>query len=360
MFLAATILSIAGTVISMTMVYLERKVSADVQERFGPNRVGPFGLLQTFADAFKLLTKENLIPTKSDHFLHFLAPVIVYTGAFMPLLAISWGRKVVVADLNVGILYILAVGSLTVVGMIMAGWASNNKWSLLGGMRSAGQMLSYEIPNSLAILTVIVLAGTLNMRELIEAQSGGVQNWFVFRSPFAFVACLIFLVGSLAETNRTPFDLPEAESELVSGYLTEYSGIRWSLFMMSEYMGMFAIDAAAVTVFLGGWHSGLPGEPFMGGWHWFLIKVSALLYMQVWLRFVLPRLRVDHLMSMCWKTLVPIGFVAMLGAAGQALMGETGQLVMALCAWGLFAGFLALIGWAFTVTRHVRAAGGPA
>ncbi|OQB38680.1 MAG: NADH-quinone oxidoreductase subunit H [Candidatus Latescibacteria bacterium ADurb.Bin168] len=350
--------AIMGAVVALIMVLAERKISADIQERIGPNRVGPMGFFQTVADAVKLLTKENVLPRKADSILHYCAPTLVFTGGLLPVAAIAWSNGIVVADLNIGVLYVVGTASLGVIGRLMAGWASNNKWSLLGGMRAAGQMISYEIPNSIAILSVIVLAGTLNLQELSEAQKGGIHQWFVFRSPFAFVACLICLVSSLAEVNRTPFDLPEAESELVSGYHTEYSGIRWAIFMMSEYIGMVVVNAVAVALFFGGWNGGLPGEPLLGGWIWYLLKIAALMYCQVWVRFVLPRLRIDQLMSLCWKNLVPLGFLALLGASVQALLGPTGQHVMMVAAWLTFGGFVTLLFAAVLKTRHVPAQDG--
>ncbi|HRS95051.1 MAG TPA: NADH-quinone oxidoreductase subunit NuoH [Candidatus Latescibacteria bacterium] len=350
--------AIMGAVVALIMVLAERKISADIQERIGPNRVGPMGFFQTVADAVKLLTKENVLPRKADSILHYCAPTLVFTGALLPVAAIAWSNRIVAADLNIGVLYVVGTASFGVIGRLMAGWASNNKWSLLGGMRAAGQMISYEIPNSIAILSVIVLAGTLNLQELSEAQMGGIHQWFVFRSPFAFVACLIYLVSSLAEVNRTPFDLPEAESELVSGYHTEYSGIRWAIFMMSEYIGMVVVNAVAVALFFGGWNGGLPGEPLLGGWIWYLLKIAVLMYCQVWIRFVLPRLRIDQLMSLCWKNLVPLGFLALLGASVQALLGPTGQRVMMVAAWLVFGGFVTLLFVAVRKTRHVPAQGG--
>ena len=351
--IAAVILSAVGGLTPIIMVLAERKVSADIQDRFGPNRVGPYGVLQTVADAIKLLTKENITPAKADPFLHLMAPILVFTGAFIPLIAVPWARRIILADFNIGVLYILGVASFTVIGMLMAGWSSNNKWSLLGGMRSAAQIISYEIPNSLALLTVIVIAGTLSMNGLAEAQSGGVHRWFVFRSPFAFLAFFLYLTSSLAEANRVPFDLPEAESELVSGYHTEYSGMRWAIFMMSEYIEMLVVNSVAVTVFLGGWNGMLPGEPLMAGWLWFVLKVSALMYMQVWVRFTLPRLRVDQLMYLGWKVLLPASFVTMLGASFQAILGPMGQMVMSATAWLLFAGFVVLVVRLARATGHV-------
>jgi NADH-quinone oxidoreductase subunit H len=344
----ALVLALLGALVPIIMVWTERKVSADIQDRIGPNRAGPWGILQSIADAVKLLTKENVTPSKADHFLHLFAPIFVFAGVFAPMVAIPYAAGIVVADLNVGLLYVFSVASFSVIAIIMAGWSSNNKWSLLGAMRSAAQIISYEIPNGLAILTAIVLLGSLNLNEISEMQSGGFWTWTVFRSPFAFAAFFLYIVSSLAEANRTPFDLPEAESELVSGYHTEYSGMRWAMFMMSEYVEMFVINAVMVTIFLGGWASVLPGEPVFGGIFWFLGKTAIFMYIGVWIRFTLPRLRVDQLMYTGWKVLIPMAFVTLIGASFQALLGPTGQLVMAVITWLLVA---ATVIWVVTKVR---------
>jgi NADH-quinone oxidoreductase subunit H len=349
----ALVLALLGALVPIIMVWTERKVSADIQDRIGPNRAGPWGILQSIADAVKLLTKENVTPGKADHFLHLFAPIFVFAGVFAPMVAIPYAAGIVVADLNVGLLYVFSVASFSVIAIIMAGWSSNNKWSLLGAMRSAAQIISYEIPNGLAILTAIVLLGTLNLNEISEMQSGGFWTWTVFRSPFAFAAFFLYIVSSLAEANRTPFDLPEAESELVSGYHTEYSGMRWAMFMMSEYVEMFVINAVMVTIFLGGWASVLPGEPAFGGILWFLGKTAIFMYIGVWIRFTLPRLRVDQLMYTGWKVLIPMAFVTLIGASFQALLGPTGQLVMAVITWLLVAATLIWVVVKARATAHV-------
>ena len=349
----ALVLALVGAAVPIIMVWGERKVSADIQDRIGPNRVGKWGVLQTIADALKLLTKENVTPDRADGVLHLFAPIFVFVGVFAPMVAIPWAAGIAIADLNVGLVYIFSVASFTVIAMIMAGWASNNKWSLLGGMRAAAQIISYEIPNGLAILAALVLLGTLNMNEIAESQSGGVWTWVVFRSPFTFLAFFLYLTSSLAEANRTPFDLPEAESELVSGYHTEYSGMRWAMFMMSEYIEMFVINAVAVTVFLGGWASVVPGVPFLGGVLWFVAKVAVLMYVGIWLRFTLPRLRVDQLMYTGWKVLIPLAFVALIGASCQAVMGHTGQFAMNVITWAIFTAFVAWVVRRAVATGHV-------
>jgi NADH-quinone oxidoreductase subunit H len=240
---------------AIVMVYVERKVAAFMQDRVGPMgqgvglHAGKWGLLQTVADALKLLTKEDIIPEKADKFLFILAPFVIFIGAFIAIVAVPFGETVIVADFNIGIFYILAMGSLGVIGIIIAGWSSNNKWSLYGGMRSAAQIVSYEIPAGLSIIVIIMLTGTLSMQGIIEYQSGGMGNWIIFANPFAFIAFLIYFISVIAETNRTPFDIPEAESELVGGFHTEYSGMRWSFFFLSEYANMLVVCAVAAALF---------------------------------------------------------------------------------------------------------------
>ena len=351
----ALVVSLFAAFIPLVMVWAERKVSADIQDRIGPNRVGRWGIAQTIADTIKLIMKENITPQKADRFLHLFAPIFVFIGVFAPMAALPWAAGITVADLDVGILYIFSVASFTVIAIIMAGWASNNKWSLLGGIRSAAQIISYEIPNSLAVLTALVFLGTLNMNQIVVEQSGGLWTWTIFRSPFTFIAFFLYLVSAFAEANRTPFDLPEAESELVSGYHTEYTGMRWAMFMMSEYVELFVVTAVMVTVYLGGWASPFPGEPLIGGLFWFLLKVGVFMYSAVWVRFTLPRLRVDQLMYTGWKVLIPFGFVTLIGASIQSLMGPTVQIVMSGITWILFAVFVWWVVKLVRATGHVPA-----
>lgn len=348
----AAILVGLGALVPIVMVWGERKVSADIQDRIGPNRVGPWGLVQTIADAAKLLTKENITPQRADKFLHLLAPILIFAGVFTPMVALPFASGLAVANLDVGVLFVFGIASFAVIAMIMAGWASNNKWSLLGGIRAAAQIISYEIPNGLALLTALVLLGTLNLNEISAAQSGGIWTWTVFRSPFTFAAFFLYIVSSFAEANRTPFDLPEAESELVSGYHTEYSGMRWAMFMMSEYIELFVIMAVMVIAFFGGWASAFPGEPMFGGVFWFLGKVAVFMYVAIWVRWTLPRLRVDQLMYTGWKVLIPFGFVTLFGASIQAIMGPVAQIVMGVLTWLLFAAFVMWVVKLVRSTRH--------
>jgi NADH-quinone oxidoreductase subunit H len=302
------------------LVWLERKVSAHIQDRLGPMYVGGWhGWAQTIADALKLMLKEDIVPESTDKALFKMAPFVVFLGAFAAYVVVPFGAASFVTDLNIGILYVLAVGSLSVVGIIMAGWASNNKYSLYGGMRAAAQIISYEIPAAIAIMTVIIPVGSLSMVDIVNAQKGGLQNWFVFRNPFVFVAFIIYFVASLAEVNRTPFDIPEAESELVAGYHTEYSGMRFAFFFLAEYANMFLVAAVSTTLFLGGWTQVLPGEQLIPGPILFFLKALAVIFTQMWLRWSLPRLRVDQLMYLSWKVLLPVSFVLVLGAGWLAV-----------------------------------------
>jgi NADH-quinone oxidoreductase subunit H len=303
------------------LVWLERKVSAHIQDRLGPMYVGGWhGWAQTIADAIKLLLKEDIVPAASDKVLYKMAPFIVFLGAFAAFVVVPFGASSFVTDLNIGVLYVVALGSLSVVGIIMAGWASNNKYSLYGGVRSAAQIISYEIPAALAIMTVIIPVGSLSMVDIVNAQKGGVLHWFIFRNPFIFLGFILYFIASLAEVNRTPFDIPEAESELVAGYHTEYSGMRFAFFFLAEYANMLLVSSVATTLFLGGWTSVLPGEmQWIPGPIWFFAKVLAIVFIQMWLRWSLPRLRVDQLMYLNWKVLLPISFVLVLGVGWLAV-----------------------------------------
>ena len=300
--------------------YLERKVAADLQARIGPNRVGPFGILQFIADGLKLIMKEDIIPDNVDKKLFIIAPMIVIAGSFAAFVIIPFAEKIIIADLNIGVLYLVAVGSFVALGIIMGGWSSNNKWSLLGGMRSAAQIISYEIPGALAALNVVLITGSLSFGAIVKGQ--GPLNWFIFHNPFTFVSFFIFFISALAEVNRTPFDIPEAESEIIGGYHTEYSGMRFALFFMAEYADVFVICAISVTLFLGGWYPPfIPldsiSEPLrlLIQFGTVIAKVLLLFYVVMWLRWTLPRYRVDQLLAICWKFLTPLSFAMLLGTA---------------------------------------------
>ncbi len=302
-------------VLALFLVWLERKVSAHMQDRLGPMYVGGWhGWAQTIADGLKLLLKEDIIPGAADRFLFKAAPIIVFIASFASFVVIPFGMSSIVSDLNIGILYIVAVTSLSVVGVIMAGWASNNKYALYGGMRGAAQIVSYEIPAALAIMSIVIQVGSLSMQDIVNAQRGGIHHWFIFRNPFNFIAFFVYFLCSLAEVNRTPFDIPECESELVAGYHTEYTGFRFALFFLAEYANMFVVASIATTLFLGGWSQVLPLQhQLVPGPVLFTIKALLLVFLQMWLRWSLPRLRVDQLMYMCWKVMIPLAFVLVLG-----------------------------------------------
>jgi NADH-quinone oxidoreductase subunit H len=305
---------VAGWVAYAT--YLERKISAFMQARLGPMRVGPWGLLQPIADGIKLLTKEDFIPEKADRWIFFFAPYIAVAAAFITFSVIPFGPDwAVITDVNIGLLFVLAVSSVGVLALILAGWSSNSKYSLLGALRSSAQMISYEVAMGLALIGVLMFGRTLSLSGIVGAQQAD-SVWYLVYQPLGF---LIFLVSGIAENNRAPFDLPEAESELVAGFHTEYSGFRWSLFFMAEYAAMVIVSAVAVTVFLGGWYF-----PFVfrlteaKGYHnlyvivsllVFLVKLSAILYFYFWLRWTLPRFRYDQLMDIGWKWLIPSALI---------------------------------------------------
>ena len=329
---------IGGTVIFLIMavnaliaVYFERKISAFMQDRLGPMEVGIFGFKggkkfwggigQTLADAIKLLVKEDILPNNADKFLMILAPFIIFTGAFLTFIGLPFAQNIVISDFNIGIFYIFAMSSIGVIGVILAGWSSNNKWSLYGSMRAAAQIISYEIPIGLSLLLVVLVAGSLHLGDIVQWQAD--HRWFIFHSPFTFLAFFIFYISTIAETNRTPFDIPEAESELVAGWMTEYSGFRWALFFLSEYANMLIVSIVASIVFLGGWLSPLQifnifpdswlilDGPAMGLF-WILFKAVILIFIMMWIRWTFPRLRVDQLMYLCWKIFIPFALVNLL------------------------------------------------
>jgi len=299
--------------------WLERRVWARIQSRIGPNRVGPQGFLQWLADGLKNLLKEDIIPSAADRWLFSLAPYLVVIGFIATFAVIPFGRVLVIADLNIGILYITAVTGLVVVGTLMAGWASNNKWSLLGGIRAAAQIVSYEIPAALSIFPVVLLTGTLSMQEIILAQSWTPWSWFLFHNPFTLAAFFVFFVAALAEGNRTPFDLPEADSELVAGFCTEYSGMRYLLFFLAEWGNLYVIGAIVTTLFLGGWQvPPLTEQPVLLAalqLGTFFLKAYFFVFLSMWVRATLPRVRVDQLTTICWKYMVPMALVNIVGTA---------------------------------------------
>jgi NADH-quinone oxidoreductase subunit H len=313
--------------VGLFLVYAERKVCAFMQNRVGPNRVGPYGFFQTIADLFKLLMKELVYIKNADKLLFNIAPFIVIIASFMAIAAIPFAKGLHAIDFDIGILYVIAVSSLGVVGILLAGWSSNNKYSLIGAMRSGAQIVSYELSVGLSLLTIIILAGTMQFSAIVEGQANG---WFLFKGHIpAFIAFIIFLISSTAETNRGPFDLAEAESELTAGFHTEYSGIKFAFFFLAEYMNMFIVASIAATVFLGGW------MPFhVGAWAgfnhvmdfippfvWYIGKTFFIIWVMMWFKWTFPRLRIDQLLTLEWKYLLPINLVNILIMAFIVLMG---------------------------------------
>ena len=300
--------------------YAERKISADIQMRHGPNRVGPYGLLQFLADGVKMIMKEDIIPTESNKFLFTIAPILCLSGILATFTVLPFSSGFILSDLNIGIFYMLGVSSLVGVGIFLGGYSSNSKWSMLGGMRGASQIISYEVPVTLSILTIVLLAGGLSFKTLISGQTGFPTGWYIFHNPFTFISFFVYFISALAEANRAPFDLPEAESELVSGYHTEYSGMRFAFFALAEYMEVFVLCGAAAALFLGGYKVpfNLGGDTIIGQFLQvgaFFTKTLLLYYVVIWIRWTLPRLRVDQLMTICWKYLTPIALFNLVGTA---------------------------------------------
>jgi len=311
------IMTVFGTCFALTTI-LERKILGRMQNRYGPNRVGPCGLFQPVADGIKMLTKEDIVPFSSDQVVHFLAPLVLTIPIWLAFAVIPFGRNMTAIDLNAGLLFFFAIGSASELAVFMAGWAGQNKYSLLGAMRAVAQMISYEVPLVLAAVPVVMLAGSLSLNDIVQAQSGyiagGLPRWNVL-TPWGLAAFIMFLIAATAESNRSPFDLPEGESEIIAGYLTEYSGFKYALFFLGEYMGLFAITSLAVTLFLGGWHAPLPVLEWLPSWFWFGLKFSALIFGFIWIRATLPRLRLDQMLSLAWKFLVPLALLNLLAAA---------------------------------------------
>ncbi|MGE5424376.1 MAG: NADH-quinone oxidoreductase subunit NuoH [Syntrophothermus sp.] len=313
--------------VGLFLVYAERKVCAFMQNRLGPNRVGPLGLFQTFADFVKLLMKELIMIRNSDKLLFNIAPFIVIIASFMAIAAIPFAKGLHAIDFDIGVMYVIAVSSLGVVGVLLAGWSSNNKYSLIGAMRSGAQIISYELSVGLSLLTIVILAGTMQFSQMVEGQANG---WFIFKGHIpAFIAFIVFLIASTAETNRGPFDLAEAESELTAGFHTEYSGIKFAFFFLAEYMNMFIVASIGATIFLGGW---MPLH--IGGWAafnnimdyippfvWYIGKTAFVIFLMMWFKWTFPRLRIDQLLNLEWKYLLPINLVNILLMALIVLMG---------------------------------------
>ncbi len=313
----AAVLGVFLTLFALMSV-LERKILGRIQNRYGPNRVGPCGLFQPVADGIKMLIKEDIVPLRADKVVHFMAPILIAAAAILALGVIPYGRNMTPFVIDGGILFFFAVGSTTELAVFMAGWGSNNKFSLLGAMRAIAQMISYELPLIITVLPVIMVVGSLNPDKIVFAQRyyhfGFLPHWFVL-TPWGATAFILFFVSGLVESNRTPFDVPEGESEIVAGHMTEYSGFKYATFFLAEYLGMFAVSGLAVTLFLGGWHAPLPWLGFIPSYVWFFAKLSVLLFMFVWIRGTLPRIRVDQMMNFAWKFMLPMAFTCLVAAA---------------------------------------------
>lgn len=338
--LVATALFAFTALFTLFAVYSERKISAFIQDRLGPMEVGKYGMLQAFADILKMLQKEFIIPKASDKILFILAPIVIFVSVYLGFAALPWAPGIIPSSLNLGLFYIFAILSIETLGILMAGWGSNNKYALLGSMRSVAQMISYEIPAGVALISAIMISQSLNLQEISIKQGllstdliyflgiweiksvGGFLAWNIFQAPHLILAYVIYFIASLAECNRAPFDIPEAESELVGGFHVEYSGLRFAFIFLAEYSMMFLVGIIGVVLFLGGWNTPLPniGSAKLATWtngiawgiFWILSKTLLVVAVQIWIRWTLPRLRVDQLMSFCWKVLTPLAFFCML------------------------------------------------
>src|SRR5438034_326203 len=315
---------------------LERKILGRMQNRYGPNRVGPFGLFQPVADGIKMLIKEDIVPVRADKIVHFLAPILIAATAILALGVIPYGRNMTPFAIDGGILFFFAVGSTTELAVFMAGWGSNNKFSMLGAMRAIAQMFSYELPLIITVLPAVMVVGSLTPDRIVAAQGGYtfglVPRWFVF-TPWGAAAFILFFVSGLVESNRTPFDVPECESVIAAGIMIEYSGFKYAIFFMAEYIGMFAVSGLAAPLFLGGWHAPARVLEIIPSYVWFLVKLSALLFVYIWIRGTLPRTRIDQMMNVAWKFMLPMAFTCVIAAAvwhyaGRGLRGWLWSLVV--------------------------------
>ena len=327
---------------------LERKILGRMQNRYGPNRVGPFGLFQPVADGIKMLIKEDIVPARADKVVHFLAPILIAATAILALGVIPYGRNMTPFAIDGGILFFFAVGSTTELAVFMAGWGSNNKFSMLGAMRAIAQMISYELPLIITTFPVVMVVGALSPDAIVAAQNGYsfgvVPHWFV-TTPWGAAAFILFFVSGLVESNRTPFDVPEGESEIVAGHMTEYSGFKYATFFMAEYIGMFAISGLSVTLFLGGWHAPGRAVDFLPSYVWFFTKLSALLFVYIWVRGTLPRTRIDQIMNFAWKFVLPMAFACIIAAAvwhyaGRGLRGWLWSLLVIITVYTMLSAVL--------------------
>jgi len=318
----SSIMAVFGLLFGLTTV-VERKTIGRIQNRYGPNRVGLpftdlrlFGFGQFIADGIKALTKEDVVPRAADQVVHFLAPLILIVPVFLAFSVVPVGRNMVPIDIDAGVLFFFAVGAGTELAVFTAGWSSRNKYSLLGAMRAIAQMISYEVPLIISTITVVMLVGSLSTVKIVEAQadySGQLPQWHVF-TPWGFAGFVLFLIAAMAESNRSPFDLPEGESEIVAGYFIEYSGFKFAVFFLAEYLGMFAISGMAITLFLGGWTAPLALLDWLPSWLWFFGKLMALIFLFIWIRGTVPRLRIDQLMHFAWKFMLPMALINIVAA----------------------------------------------
>ena len=354
---AGVLLSVAAIVclfpalFALTTVF-ERKGLARIQNRIGPNRVGPFGLFQPIADGIKSLTKEDIVPSSADAVVHFLAPVLLVVTVFMGFAVLPMGRNMVLVDLDAGLLFYFAMGASTELAVFMAGWSSRNKYSLLGAMRAVAQMISYEVPLLLSSVAVVMITGSLSLTKIVEAQNQytwGLPHWYIF-TPWGFAGFVMYAIATTAETNRSPFDLPEGESELVAGYHTEYSGFKFALFFLGEYVAMFSISGLGTTLFLGGWSAPCSFLTWIPSWIWFFSKLMLSIFVFIWMRGTLPRLRQDQLMNFAWKFVLPMCLVNLLAAGLWRFMGD-GWLRWVVCSTILIAAYA---GMGFAEMRRQR------
>jgi NADH-quinone oxidoreductase subunit H len=339
---AAAIIAVFAALFALTTL-LERKGLGRLQNRYGPNRVGPFGLLQPLADGLKMLTKEDIVPHQADRVVHFLAPLALVVPVLLAYAVLPFGRRLVAVDFDGGLLFFFAAGATTEVAVFMAGWSSRNKYSLLGAMRAIAQMISYEVPLVLAALGVVMVAGSLSLVEIVESQAGyrwgWLARWHVF-TPWGLAGLVWFTIAATAESNRSPFDLPEGESEIIAGHLVEYSGFKYALFFLGEYLGLFAVSGLAVTLFLGGWRAPVSFLTWIPSYVWFFGKLFGFIGLFIWLRGTMPRLRVDQLMNLAWKFMVPMVLINLVVVAVWHYTGPWRFFGAGLWRWLLCAGLI--------------------
>jgi NADH-quinone oxidoreductase subunit H len=357
---AGVVVSVAAIVcffpalFALTTVF-ERKGLGRIQNRIGPNRTGPFGILQPVADGIKSLTKEDIVPLSADGAVHFLAPLVLVVTVFMGFAVLPMGRNMMLADMDAGLLFYFAIGASTELSVFMAGWSSRNKYSLMGAMRAVAQMISYEVALLLSSVAVVMISGSLSLTKIVEAQnhySYGLPHWYIF-TPWGLAGFVMYAIATTAETNRSPFDLPEGESELVAGYHTEYSGFKFALFFLGEYLAMFSISGLGTTLFLGGWSAPFSFLTWVPSWFWFFSKLMMSIFVFIWLRGTLPRLRQDQLMNFAWKFVLPMCLLNLLVAGLWRFMGD-GWLRWVICSAILVAAYVGL-GWEEMRRMHIGA-----